>query len=87
MVFIRVKQELANFLCDLRASNWGVPCVMSEPVEFNPEALATPDAATAYKRTFAQVEKWMEMIREMSAVEKDDSRLPADAVAEQLVTE
>jgi hypothetical protein len=87
MVFIRVKQELANFICDLCASNWGVPCVMSEPVDCKPETSAEPDTVTTGKRTIAQVEKWIDMIREMSAEETPELKLPADAVTEQLAIE
>jgi hypothetical protein len=60
---------------------------MSEPVDSNPEVLVALETTTADKRTIAQVEKWLDMIREMSAEEQPSPALQADAVTEQLVTE
>jgi hypothetical protein len=48
---------------------------MSEPVDSQPKP-AAPDGATN-KRTIAQVEKWMDMIREMSRDETAATKLPA----------
>jgi len=49
---------------------------MSEPVDAKLDAAAKPDGDTG-KRTIAQVEKWMTMIREMSAEETEEIKLPA----------
>ncbi len=49
---------------------------MSEPVDFKLKP-ATSQDGTADKRTIAQVEKWMEMIREMSCEEKQETKLSA----------
>jgi hypothetical protein len=49
---------------------------MSEPDDIKPEPAASLDGA-ADKRTIAQVEKWMEMIREMSRDEREEKKLPA----------
>jgi hypothetical protein len=49
---------------------------MSESIDFKPESAAKPDIV-ADKRTIAQVEKWMNMICEMSREEKEETKLPA----------
>jgi hypothetical protein len=49
---------------------------MSEPVDAKLDAAAKSDG-DAGKRTVAQVEKWMAMIREMSAEESEAIKLPA----------
>jgi hypothetical protein len=70
----------------------GEYCVMSEPADFNLKPSAPQGLAD--ERTIAQVEKWMNMIREMSRDEKKqgqsephpDSKLPDLVAASIFVT-